>query len=117
MKSVRLLLGILLIVAVVYLSWKVVPAYFANYQFQEDVDDVARTSAMNMRKAPEDIKAMVLQKARSREIPVDAEDIIVTRNGADVSISAQYTVHVDVPVYPFDLNFNASTKREGLTFR
>ncbi len=117
MKSVRLLFGIFLIVAVVFLAWKVVPAYFANYQFQEEVDDVARSAAMNARKTPEEIRAAVLERAESRRIPLDADDVAVTRNGVDVSISAQYTVHVDVPVYPFDLKFNASTTREGLRLR
>ncbi len=117
MKSVRLVFGIVLIVAVVYLSWKVVPAYFANYQFQEEMDDIARTAAMDSRKTPDDIRGAVFEKAQLRRIPLEAEQIVVDRNVSDVTISAQYTVHVDVPVYPFDLNFKAATSREGLRLR
>src|SRR5512146_1230072 len=117
MKRLRLLFGIFLIVATVYLSWKVVPAYFASYQFQEDVDDIARSAALNTKKTPDEIRAAVFERAEAAEIPLDADDIIVTRKGADVSISAKYTVHVEVPIYPFDLNFSASTNREGLRLK
>lgn len=117
MKRVRLLFGIFLIIAVIYLSWKVVPSYFANYQFQEEMDDIARAAAMDTRKSPEDIRGAVFEKAQLRRIPLEAEQIVVDRNGSDVAISAQYKVHVDVPVYPFDLNFSAATSREGLRLR
>jgi Domain of unknown function (DUF4845) len=117
MKTVRLLFGIFLFVVVIFVSWKVVPAYFANYQFQEEIDDLARMGAVDIRKQPEDIRAAVLERAQARDIPLSADDIAVTRNGGDVLISARYTVHVDVPVYPFDMKFTPSTKREALSLK
>ncbi len=117
MKNLRLFVGLFVLAATVYLLWKTAPAFLANYQFEEEMDDTARMSALDVRRTPEEIRASVFEKAQSHDIPVDAEDIEVVRNGADVSISANYVVHVDVPVYPFDLKFHPSSKREGLKFK
>lgn len=117
MKHLRLLIGLFVLGAAVYLLWKTAPAFFANYQFEEEMDDTARMSAMDVGKTPDDIRASVLAKAQSHDIPIDAENIEVVRSGADVSISANYVVHVDVPVYPFDLKFHPSSKREGLKLK
>ncbi len=117
MKNLRLFIGLFVLAAAVYLTWKVAPVFFANYQFEEEMDDTARMSAIDARKTPEEIRAAVFEKAQSHDIPIKAEDIEVTRNGADVAISVDYVVRVDIPVYPFDLNFHPSTKREGLKFK
>ncbi len=117
MKNFRLFIGLFVLAAAVYLAWKIAPAFFANYQFEEEMDDTARMSAIDARKTPEEIRATVFEKAQSHELPIKAEDILVTRNGSDVSISVDYVIHVDVPVYPFDLNFHPSTKREGFKFK
>jgi hypothetical protein len=117
MKTIRMLFGLFVIAAIVYLGWKVVPAYFSNYQFEEAMDDTARMAAVDARKTPDDIRAIVFESAQSFEIPLTADEINVTRNGADVAISAEYTVHIDVPIYQFDLKFEPSTKRDGLSFK
>ncbi len=41
MGSIKMFLGIFVIVAGVYVSAKVVPAYFENYQFQDAIKDEA----------------------------------------------------------------------------
>lgn len=117
MKTVRMLFGLFVLAAAVYMGWKVLPSYFASYQLEEDMDDAARMGTVDIRKSPEDIKLSILEKAQAREIPIKAEDIIVTRNGSDVSISAEYIVHVDIPVYPFDMKFTPSSKREGMRLK
>lgn len=109
--------GLFVIASVVYLGWKVIPVYFARYQFEEAMDDTARSAAVDQRKSTDDIRAAVLEKAQSFEVPLAADDIDVIRDGSDVQISAAYTVHIDVPVYPFDLKFEASTKRQGFSFK
>ncbi len=114
MKTVRMLFGLFVIAAVLFVVWKVVPAYFANYQFEEVVDDTARSAAVDQRRSTDQIRDVVLKKAQSFELPVKAEDIQVTRNENEVLINVEYVVHVDVPVYPFDMKFSPSSKRRGL---
>jgi Domain of unknown function (DUF4845) len=115
MKTVRLFLGLFVIASVVYLGWKIVPVYVAKYQFEEAVDDIARAAVVDMRNySDEKVRSAVLAKAQLLDLPVATEDIDVTRRGDDVQISAKYTVHVDVPIYPFDLNFETSSTRQAL---
>lgn len=117
MKTIRLFFGLFLLFAGVYAAWKILPPYFSNYEFEAAMDDTARLAAVDSKKTPEDIRTAVLDKARSIDVPVNFEDISVERNGTDVSISADYTVHVDMPLYPVNLNFHPSTKRQGLLVR
>jgi hypothetical protein len=117
MKTIRSLFGIFIVVAAIYAGWKVVPVYITNYQFEEAIDDSARSGAADGRKTEEDIRMAVLQDAQDLKIPLQAEDIKVERNGSDLLISADYTVHVDLPGYPLDLSFHPASNRQSLRFR
>jgi predicted membrane protein len=117
MKTVRMLFGLFVVASVVYLGWKIVPVYFSNYQFEEAMDDTARMAAVDLRKSPDELRNLVFESARSFEIPLTADDINVTRDGGNVVISAEYTVHIDAPIYPFDLKFTPSTNRQALNFK
>jgi hypothetical protein len=52
------------------------------------------------------------------DIPITKEQIKVVRNGVvgtgTVEIEAAYVVHVNLPFYPMDLNFNASARNKGV---
>lgn len=117
MKTIRSLFGLFIVVATVYAGWKIIPVYIANYQFEEAIDDSARAATINTRKTEEEIRTAVFQEAQDLKIPLQMEDIQVQRNGADLLISADYSVHVDLPGYPLDLNFHPSSNRQALRFR
>ena len=55
-----------------------------------------------------------MKKARENEIPVTPEMIKVQKNGNDVNVSVDYSIHVDLPFYPLDLKFHAGTKNKGI---
>ena len=59
-----------------------------------------------------------IKKAQDLDVPVTKEQIKVVRNGVvgtgSVEIEAAYTVHVNLPFYPMDLNFNASARNKGV---
>jgi hypothetical protein len=38
----------------------------------------------------------------------------VQRAGNDLSVSAEYDVHIDIPIHPFDLHFKAETKNKRI---
>lgn len=116
MGTVKLLLGLLVIVVSIYAGAMLVPIYYANYQFQ----DVIRTEAtlQTYTTKPEaDIQLTILRKAQELDIPVNKDDIKVQRHGTtgtgSLSIRAPYTVHVDFPGYPLDLHFEASTDNKS----
>ncbi len=117
MGSIRMFIGVFVIVAGVYVSIKVIPPYFNNYEFQDWLKDEATRDSYSP-KSEADIRQAVLKKAQEYDIPLTEEGIKVQRSGntfsGSVSIQAPYVVHIDLPVYPLDLQFNASTENKGV---
>lgn len=114
MKSLKTLIGIFVVVAVFYVGYKVVPVYFNYYQFQDAVESEARLQTYST-KSEADMRETMWKKAQELEIPLDSpEQIKVERSSNSVSISTEYTVHIDLPIHPFDLNFNPNSKNKQL---
>jgi len=117
MASFKAVLGFVVIAAVIYGSWLVIPPYFANYQFQDDIKNTALHD-MYGTKTEEDIRQGVFKRAKALEIPLTEEQIKVKRIGNSGSgsllIDVDYTVRVDMPGYPLDLHFHPSSENKGL---
>jgi hypothetical protein len=117
MGTFKMLLGVFVIVAGVYVGAKVVPPYFENYQFQDWIKDEA-TRDTYAQKSETDIRTAVFRKAQDLDIPIAEDKIQVQRQGMQfngvVIIRAAYVVHVDLPGYPMDLHFDASTENKSV---
>jgi hypothetical protein len=113
-KSLRGIVGIVVVVAAVYVMWQVIPPYFHNYQFQDAIENTARFTGVDTQISPDDIRAKVLKSAQEYDIPLTAEQINVARNGTEVAIWADYVVHVNLPVRPVDIEFHPSTKQKPI---
>ncbi len=113
MKTIKALFGLFVVVAMFYLAWKVLPPYFSNYQFQDELENQARYFSYNV-KTEQEMRDTIAKKAREYDIPLTSEQIKVERMGAELAISTNYTVHIDIPVYPFDLHFTAATKNKRI---
>lgn len=116
MGTIKLVVGIFVIVATVYLGAELIPPYFSNYEFEDAIKSEATISTYSTK--PEDaIRDTIYKKAQELEIPVAKDQIKVQRQGLQGSgyliIETNYTVHVDLPGYPMDLHFNPSTKNHG----
>lgn len=112
MKSLQAIFGVLVLVAVVLVIYKVVPPYFANQELQDAVTEEARINTYTP-KTEDDMRSTIFRKAQDLDIPITRDQIQVQRASNGVSISVAYTVHVDLPAYPLDLNFEASSKNRG----
>jgi len=117
MGSIKMFIGVVVIVGGLYTSFKVIPPYLSNYQFQDWIKDEA-TRDSYASKSEDDIRQAVLKKAQEYDIPLTAEGIHVQRSGnqfsGNVSIHAPYVVRVDLPGYPLDLHFDVSTENKGV---
>jgi len=114
MKTLRSLLGLLVVVATFYVAWKVIPPYFNEYQFEDAIAQEARYSAYNVQKSDQDIRDAVAKKALELDIPLTSDQIRVLRQGAELTISADYSVHVDLPGYPLDIKFHPNSKSKRI---
>jgi cell division protein FtsL len=116
MGTVKMIFGILLIVTCVYVGAELIPVYYANYEFQ-DVIKTEATLETYTTKPESDIQDMIYKKAQDLQIPLNKEQVKVARRGTtgtgSLSIQAPYIVHVDLPVYPFDIHFDPSTENKS----
>jgi len=117
MDSVRLIFGLFVMVAALYLGIKVVPPYYANYELQDAINNEALL-ATNSSKSEQAIQDSVFKQAQQLGIPITEDAIKVHRSGSQfsgsVSIEVPYTIHVDMPGFPFDLHFDPATTNKGV---
>jgi len=117
MARIKMFLGLFVIVGGLYTAYKVVPPYFENYQFQDIIKDEA-THDSYASKSEEEIQDTLFRKAQDLNIPIAKDAIKVQRQGMNfngtIIIHAAYVVHVDLPGYPLDLHFDASTENRGV---
>ena len=117
MGSLKTILILAVIGFVVYVGWLLIPPYFANYQFE----DVVKTEALNATyttRTEDEIRDSVFKKARDLDIAITKDQIKVHRVGGQgtgsIAINVDYTVHVDIPGYPLDLQFHCASANKGL---
>jgi hypothetical protein len=116
MSTIKMIFGIFVVVAAIYLGAELVPVYYANYQFQDIVKTEATLETYTS-KPEADIRDALYKKAQEYEIPLTREQIKVQRHGTmgtgSLTINAPYNVHLDLPGYPVDLHFDASTENKS----
>jgi hypothetical protein len=112
----KMVFGIIVIVAAVYLGAELVPPYYGNYEFTDFVKTTA-TMETYTTKPEADIRDMIFKKAQQLDIPVSKDSISVKRAGlqnvGSLAISVPYTVHVDLAFFPTDLHFQASSENKS----
>ena len=117
MGTIKLIIGVSLVGAVVTLGLFVIPPYFTNYQFEDDIKTEALTLTYTT-KTEDEIRQIIYKKATDMDIPISPQQITVQRTGSQGSgsllIDASYTVRVNLPGYPFDLPLHAGTKNQGI---
>lgn len=103
----NLIITLLIVGSMVFAAVKVVPVYFANYQFQDAIESESRFALTGYpTKSIEDIRDDVWQKAQELSIPVQKDDIRIDVTNKSVSISLDYSVPIDLAVYQLTLNFH-----------
>jgi hypothetical protein len=112
MGTIKAFIGIAAIVLAVYVSWMLIPPYFANYEFEDDLHNIAISNTYGS-KTEDDIRELVFSQAKELGIGLSKEQIKVTKagpvNAGSLEITVDYSVHVDLPGYPMDLHFQPST--------
>jgi hypothetical protein len=109
MDKLKALIGIVVIASGFYVAWNMIPPYFHNGQFQEELDDIARHYTY-LTISDEELKQKVIEKAQGMDIHIKEEQVSISRQaGTGLAITVKYTVHVDLIVHPTDLDFTANS--------
>lgn len=114
MKNLKALFAIAVFVSIFYMAFLLIPIYYNNYTFQDEVDNQARAASYSATTSPEQVQEVLAKKAKELDIPITAESIKVLKNGADIEISTQYTVNVHTPLKDFDITFKPSSKNHRI---
>ncbi|HET9407301.1 MAG TPA: hypothetical protein VFO39_08690 [Candidatus Sulfotelmatobacter sp.] len=117
MGTLKGILGFAVIAVALYTCWEVIPPELANYQYQDDLRDIAMMAAANPSRSEEDLRVAAVKKAQERNISLQAEQVTVQRIGSVGAvafyIAADYSVPVDLPGYSFTLHFTPSSGNRG----
>ncbi|HTJ86148.1 MAG TPA: hypothetical protein VL349_02725 [Terriglobales bacterium] len=117
MGTMRMFFGLFIIAAAFYIAAKLAPPYFNNYEFTDAVKDEATRDSYSQKNEGE-IRKAIFKKAQEYDIPLSEDEIVVQRSGLQfngtIVVRAPYVVHVDLPGYPLDLHFDASTENKGV---
>jgi len=93
----------------VLVAIKVVPAYVADYQLKDKMNEQARFAIVN-RYTDDQIKDNIFHTIQDLDIPAQRDDVKVQPTNHGLAISVNYTVPVDLWVYKTDINFATSTE-------
>jgi hypothetical protein len=95
--------------SIIYVGFKVVPAYVDNYQLQDTVETESRFFAAHQR-TEQKAKDAVWAEVQSLGIPIEKDQIKVEVVGHTAIVSVNYTVTVNVFGSDVNLNFNPRTE-------
>jgi hypothetical protein len=93
----------------IFVAFKIVPAYVADYQLKDKMSEQARFAIVN-RYTEDQIKDNIFRTIQDLDIPAKRENIKVTNTSHGLAIGVNYTVPVDFLVYKTDLNFDTSSE-------
>jgi len=83
---------ILIIVLIIYAAFVFIPPYYHYYAFRSDIAELARVGRTLHHK---ELMERIMEKAREYNVPVDEDDIIVTREDRDIYIEASWHERVN----------------------
>jgi len=113
MGTVKAVVGILAIIAVVYAAFQIAPPELSNYSFQDDLRNIAMMGGANPHITDPQLMEQVLKKAQERGITLTPEQVSIVRIGTPgmpaVYVGADYSVTVNLPAYTLVLHFTPSS--------
>jgi hypothetical protein len=113
MKELKSIFGLLLILVGGFVLYKVLPAYWDDFKLGRLIEDQAVSSTYSS-KSESAIATDIAQKASEFNLPLTPEQVVVQRGSGELTITAEYTVHVDMPIYPLDLKFKTASKNKSV---
>jgi cell division protein FtsL len=112
--KLKALLYTAILAIAIFAAWKILPAYVADYQLSDKIQEVARFGIVN-HYTEEQIREQVYKTIQELGIPAKKEDIKVSADRQIVKISLEYRVPVDLIVYQMELHFTPSSENKSLT--
>ena len=105
----KMILAVAVVAAIVFSAFKIVPVYVNDYDLKDSMQQEARfmfNPNTGRPKSLDEVRSDIARKAQQLGLPLQSDDIQVAQDGNKVSISADYTISVDLIVYQLSLHFH-----------
>jgi hypothetical protein len=109
----KTILFLLFFASMIFIGFKTIPAYVAEYQLADKMQETARFSVVT-RQNEEQIRDAIFKVIQDLDIPAKKEDIKVTSTNQLVTINVDYTVPVDLVVYQTEMHFSPSSANKSV---
>jgi len=117
MGTIKAVIGFVVVVGVIYAAFQIIPPEMANYSFQDDLRDIAMSSASNFHITDEDVLQQVIKKGQEHQISLTPQQVTVQHMGTPgapaIYVAADYNVSVNLPGYSLTLHFTPSSGNRG----
>ena len=97
----------------VYAAFKVVPAYVAEYQLSDKMDEIAKFASVNQY-SEEQVREQVFRTVQDLDIPVTKDAIKVVSSRSVVKISIDYAVPVNLLMFKTELHFTPNAENRNI---
>ena len=111
--TIKALLWTAILVYGAFAAYKIIPAYVAEYQLADKMQEQARFAVVN-RYTEDQIRDNIFKVVQDLEIPVKRDQIKIVDTQQVVKISMEYTIPVDLLVYHLDLHFTPASENKEL---
>jgi hypothetical protein len=113
--KVGVVISIIVVVAILYTAFKVIPVLVKTYDYAEKVETLSRRAGGLAKTTEDDIRKRLLREAERLELPVRGEDIRIRITDKRLKVEVKYAVPIDLAGYVY--NLQREHKFEGHRFR
>lgn len=100
----RIAAGGAVLLLLAFFGARLTPLYLRNLKLQQFVEETTRR-VENQTISDDRIRTIVLDKAASLNLPVQADNVHVKHTPDGVRIDVRYAVEIDLPLYTVNLHF------------
>ena len=111
--TLKAILSLAFLAAVIFAGFKIVPVYVNNYQLQDFIQGQT-PFWLTQRASAEAIRKIILTKAQDLDLPVGEDDVTIVANQNVVKVSIDYQVPVDLKLYTLQLHFTPSSENKSI---
>jgi hypothetical protein len=109
----RVVVWTAILASLIYVSIKIIPPYFSNYQLEDDLHEEALFSLGKFN--DDTVRDRVFKKIQIRGVDATKDSIHIQQNDVrGLKILVDYTVTVDLKVYDLHLHFTPSSDNQSL---
>ncbi|MGH9343694.1 MAG: hypothetical protein ACRD19_08035, partial [Terriglobia bacterium] len=113
--SFGLIVTLIILAAIGYVAYQVVPTYVHNYELNSYLNDVVLEVVSN-RITINDVPAAVVERCEALNLPVQLGDVDLDSGGNVIKIHVAYTVPVRLLSYTWIMRYSASASAPRLAY-